>query len=851
VVICFVPLFVLGCSDSGTEPEDPATTTLIAVGGEDQVGLVGARLADSLVVKVTDQQGDPLSNVTVTWAMISGGGTLSQTRSRTDIDGLARIAWTLGTVAGVNKLNATVSGLSPLVFTATGRAGAPAEVRLSEKVVSLESVGDTSRLVSVVTDQYENVIDSAALNWSSLAPEIVSIDESGLVTALDEGHTIIVARAGPAADSAIVLVGDLLIPEITAITPAILTPGVNATITGANFGALAGSNTVTIGGIAVEVATASETELMVTLPSFEAFGCRPTGPVAVMVDVAGLGATRPHPLRVARQLPALEVGAFQSIMTAGDTHCNELPLTGDGYLVSIYNENTAPTAISAFRLRGEGSPGVVVSPGPLSKAGAVASRSPVRSGRSGLSDPLGDARREARAHAALLEESRELVERLGPPRPGTAGARTDLDPPFAAAPGPLTEGTMLSLRIPDIDASSLCTSHIPVRARVVYAGPTAIVLEDSVAPLARTMDERYQALGREFEETMLPVLDEYFGDPLAYDANLGNTGRILMLFSPKVNDFKRVAGFVWAGDLYTRNQCNTSNEAQIFYAVVPTDSAAGYGSGTVDGWHRSIRSTVIHEVKHITSYAERFSRNSSAFEESWLEESTARLSEELWGRTVFGYTHKGGTGYRASIYCEVRPSWPECTGRPLIMMKHFDVIYDYLASTNTLSPLGGINESDATFYGSGWLLVRWALDHYATSEAGFVRALIQEPHLSGVANLEARTGKRFPELLAPWSLSLYWDEPTAPGLSHPSWDIRDIFRGINDDFPSSYPAAYPLTRRAENFGAFTAEISELRGGSAALFELSGTPAGTQLLELQGANGGTPPANLGVAIMRIR
>jgi hypothetical protein len=842
---------VLGCTDSGTGPEDSVATTLTAVGGQDQNGPVGAQLPDSLVVKVTDQHGQPMSGVTVSWSSFRGGGSFSDTRNTTDDDGLASTAWIVGTKPGPNEAHATVGDLPYLTFTATVSPGAAWAVMLSEKRIALAAVGDTSHLGAVVLDRYGNIIETPDLVWSSLAPEIASVDETGLVTALGEGHTIIAARTGSAADSASVLVGDLRMPEITAITPAILRPGASATITGTNFDVLASSNTVTIGGVAVRVATASATELMLTLPPFDAFGCRPTGPVAVMVEVAGRSTASQHPLQVARQLPALEVGAFQNIMTGGDTRCNELPLTGGGYLVSIYNWNPIPTAGSAFRLRGEGSPGVVAAPGPPSGRGGAVSRSPVRSGRTELFGPPGEADREARAHATILERNRELVERLGPPRPGTAGAGTNLAPPLAAAPGPLTEGTMLSLRVPDIDASNLCTTHIPVRARVVYAGPTAIVLEDSVAPLARTMDERYRALGREFEETMLPVLEEYFGDPLAYDANLGNTGRILMLFSPKVNDFKRVAGFVWAGDFYERGRCDTSNEAQIFYAVVPTSSAAGYTSGTVDGWHRSMRSTVIHEVKHITSYAERFSRNATAFEESWLEESTARLSEELWARTVFGYTHRGRTGYQASLYCEFRPTWPECEGKPLVMWSHFSAINDYLRSTNTLSPLGRIDASDWTFYGSGWLLVRWALDHFATTEAGFLRALIQEPQLSGVRNLEARTGKLFPELLAPWSLILYWDEPTASGLSHPSWDIRDIFQGLHQEYPSTFPATYPLNSRAEDFGAFTAEISELRGGSAVLFELSGTPAGTQILELQGSLGGMPPANLGVAILRTR
>jgi hypothetical protein len=494
-----------------------------------------------------------------------------------------------------------------------------------------------------------------------------------------------------------------------------------------------------------------------------------------------------------------------------------------------------------------------IRPGPLRDPLALLARPSARSGGVRLAESLAADRKRELAHGAILEKNRELVARLGSPRRLAAAGRAnrdDLTNTIAAAPQPLTPGAMLSLTIPDTNSSDLCKNSIPVRARVVYAGPKAIVLEDSVAPLAGTMDAKYRDVGLEFEQSMLPILEENFGDPLAFDAEIGGGGRILMLFSPTVNKRAGVLGFVWAGDFFEPSLCAASNEAQIFYAVVPTSSSPGYEGDTVENWHRSMRSTIIHEVKHITSYAERFAGDATAFEERWLEESTAQISEELWARKVFGYTQKGKTEYRESIYCELRPSWPECGSRPMVMLNHFVFTYDYMNSTNTLTPLGGAHESDATYYGSGWLLVRWALDHFAASEPGFLRALTQERSLSGVPNLMARTGKSLPELLGPWSLSLFWDRPTAPGLAHPSWNIYDIYAGLNDDFPDYLTDPYPLSGWQAPFGAFVGDVDELRGGSAALFFIGGTQLGTQLLELQGYGGGAPPASLRMAIMRI-
>src|SRR5690606_11469258 len=200
-----------------------------------------------------------------------------------------------------------------------------------------------------------------------------------------------------------------------------------------------------------------------------------------------------------------------------------------------------------------------------------------------------------------------------------------------------------------------------------------------------TMDAHYEALGREYEESMLPVLEENFGDPFALDTVLGNTGKILMLFSPAVNEFGGVAGFVMSGDFYPRTLCPSSDQAQIFYAIVPTGGSSS--PNTPEDWHWTIRASVIHEVKHIVSFANRIARDAPSLEESWLEESTARLAEELWGRKVFGNVYKGEAGYRSTIYCEIRPTWPECEGKPFIMLDHFHGVYEYLQAMSALSPL--------------------------------------------------------------------------------------------------------------------------------------------------------------------
>lgn len=107
---------VLACRDS-TAP--PVTATLTAVAAtNNQRGIAGFALSIPLAVRVTNSTGQPLSGVTVTWEVISGGGTVSPTTSVTNNDGVAETRWTLGTTEGTQTVKATGNGTST-TFSAT------------------------------------------------------------------------------------------------------------------------------------------------------------------------------------------------------------------------------------------------------------------------------------------------------------------------------------------------------------------------------------------------------------------------------------------------------------------------------------------------------------------------------------------------------------------------------------------------------------------------------------------------------------------------------------------------------------------------------------------------------------
>jgi uncharacterized protein (TIGR03437 family) len=97
---------------------DPVSQ-VVAVSGNQQSGTAGTTLALPLEVQVNGASGLPFPGVTVMYAITSGGGTLSAKQTVTGPDGKAAVTLTLPAAAGLVTVTATVTGLSPVLFTAT------------------------------------------------------------------------------------------------------------------------------------------------------------------------------------------------------------------------------------------------------------------------------------------------------------------------------------------------------------------------------------------------------------------------------------------------------------------------------------------------------------------------------------------------------------------------------------------------------------------------------------------------------------------------------------------------------------------------------------------------------------
>jgi hypothetical protein len=400
-----------------------------------------------------------------------------------------------------------------------------------------------------------------------------------------------------------------------------------------------------------------------------------------------------------------------------------------------------------------------------------------------------------------------------------------------------------------------CNSYSrTIGARAVYVGARVDILEDTAAPLAGAMDAEYRALGQTFDTLMFGILESTFGNPLAWNANLDADGKLVIVASERVND-RGVRGYATSCDFYPPSVARASNFGEVVYIAVPTGLTSSEWFLSLEGWRRGIEATVIHEAKHVTSYAERFLRGSSWLEQRWLEEGSARVAEELLARAYHGLPPRGNTNFAASLGCELSPEpGAGCRSDRQIMETHFAGLRQYLSATETRSPLG-FTTGDYSFYASTWSILRWAADHYFASDAALLKPLVQEGTLTGVANLEARLGRPWAEIVADWTLALALDDlpgfaPRRAQHALPSWNLRDVFAGLHLHDPEWFPTPYPHARRPLTYGAFAVTVPTLRAGSMSTFELSGTPAGPQLLELLAADGGAPASELRIAIVRL-
>lgn len=153
--------------NSTANPGAPTSITIVA--GNGQSATVNTAVATAPAVRISDQFDNPLSGVSVTFAVTLGGGSATGTDQVTNGSGIATLtSWTLGTVAGSNTLSATATGPGAIGFSATGTAGAATQIAISagngQSATVATTVATAPRVL--VRDAFNNAVSNVSVTFA-------------------------------------------------------------------------------------------------------------------------------------------------------------------------------------------------------------------------------------------------------------------------------------------------------------------------------------------------------------------------------------------------------------------------------------------------------------------------------------------------------------------------------------------------------------------------------------------------------------------------------------------------------------------------------------------------------------
>jgi hypothetical protein len=561
---------------------------------------------------------------------------------------------------------------------------------------------------------------------------------------------------------------------------------------------------------------------------------------------------------------------------------------GSQYLVAVVNTDPSYTIQEGFSLTGSFGTSAAAQrlsgapPLPPLRASVAAQPSYAVAGtRPPSMASLGAA---AQNHAGVLDDNRRIFASLGNPsarwaRTRSQGGRSSQ----LSAAITQTIGAVQKVYVKHSLGGS-CTAVDSIGARTVAVGQHIIVLADTNLtkwPQSLRPDSSfYQTFANEFDQVTYPHIVANIGNPLGYDASLSNTGKITMTITPVLNTFGggtgggSIVAFVNGCDFFplasSGVDADLSNQTEMFYSWIP-----GSSGFTVAIWEEALRATAAHEVKHIVSYTDRIINNSQSFEEVWLEEGLAQESSEIWERNFNQATWMGGATFLQTAACEINlganAPCDLANSKPYTLLgSHLPFFFNYLQAESS-SHSEGLGLDTPANYGAGWTLARWATDQYANgSEAAFIKSLVNEPQLSGLANLSAHTGQSVPLILVYWNLATaIFQTPSYiaadPRITIPSFNFADIFNfgqtrltcngGVKCGmFTSSGNPAFPVQPAAISAtSSFTQTVNGVPGTSASYFLLSAPSAGVETLQLFTPSGAPLSSTSGfrVAILRVQ
>ena len=842
-----------------------APATLTSISGNAQSGVPGQPLAQPLVVVVRDRFGNGTPDVPVTWAVTAGGGTLSSPTSSTGADGHASVSWTPGG-PGTNTVHAAVAGLtgSPVLFSASviasstllsitsgdNQTGAPGALLAQPLVVSLRTEAGTA--VNGVSVSWAVAAGSGTVSQASVPTDAQGRSSVTWTLGPETGAqrvtgSVAGANGSPVTFDAVSQVSSGTV-TVTSISPSPLVEGQSATIAGSGFSVTSSSNAVTIGGVPAAVTSATATSLTVTVPGFD---CQPARDVAVQVTVAAEASNVLSQALTPASFTSVAVGQ-QLVLDDPLEFCLQLAASAsaEDYLIGVQSSSELVTSVTPATL-------TAVTASSATSARALPE---LTSNAAGVAPNLLDPRRAAllTGHRRAEQNLRTAEQRqLGAART-MLGQRRDLrrTPAFSIPPD-IEVGDLVPVRVADLRSTNLCSDYAEIVAVAKAVGTRGVWLADNTNPAGGYTDADYQVMSTQLDNTIYPVDVDYFGAPTDVDAN----GRLVVVVTNEVNQFASQAGsgtlgFVFTGDLFSRSQCPSSNEGEVFYGIAPDPLGEhAFGPFSREEALAFQPSLIAHEFTHTIQVGRRILAGAPP-PARWFAEGQATLAEEIVGHAVEGRGAGNNYGFDVAFNGDNSPTdW---------YSEFFNDLVFYFGFESRDSKVAGAPEQcswldtpptndgpchDGRAVYLSWSLLRWLTDQYGPSFAGgpqgLHRALINNPAV-GYSNIAAVVGVPMKTLLAQWAATLYTDDRVTglePKLTLSSWNLFNIY-------DQNMVESARLVPRSRGFAGFTDNFS-VRAGSSAYFRVSGSSRPATALRIRNGSGGTLPDIMQVFVVRLQ
>ncbi len=826
-----------GCGGSSpTKPDtSPTPTPEIQVASVtvtpalDTAVSIGETARFSAVAK--DSKGNVLSSATFSWKSTSQG---------------------VAAVTSTGQATAKANGTTHIIAATGGKADTAvlvvrqktASVVVSPDSAKLSVAGDTVRFSAAPQDANAHPVGGLAVTWGISDSSVAGVDSAGLVTAKTDGRIQVVATASGVEGSAVLRVGSLPAPQVTAVSPTPLVEGGTATLSGQGFDGVASGDSVSVDGVAAVVTSASTTLLHVTVPQYD---CLPARDVAVRVATAGGASVAGASLEPDESPVSLGVGQ-RELVTDPSSFCLQFSesASSEQYLVGVQSISSSVGAVTPVSVTAEAANAT----GAASVA-RPAMRSRVFRGGGYVPRPPAWQEGQRRADARLRAWERSHLD----PRRSIAALRGGRIVPAIrlSVSGSVKVGDTVSLRVPNF--SDPCATFTRVTARVQAVGTQAIVVADTLNPSGGFTSADYQDLADQLDSQIFATDTAYFGSPGDIDAN----GHIVILFTKAVNEIDAgsaggvVLGFVFGGDLVSRSSCPSSDEGEIYYGRVP-DSTGAYGAKSTRSDELARAPDVMaHELVHLIQDGRRFPKMYPDMGPIMAE------AQAVFGEEVVGYDVTGRQPYQNYGF-DVAYNTGNVDAVDWFSSQVFD-LFAYFGFESPTQRVGGAPEQCGwwqqdpspcvdrpLWYGVGWSYLRWLADRYGPGypggEKGLQRAIIGDPG-TGLELTSDVVGTPVDSLMAGWAAALYVDDRIAspdPALTFSSWNLFD--------FEQHTVATAHLVPTSETFADWTA-TPQVKASSAAYFTLDGTGRPATAVRIRNAADQELPSYMQVWVVRLK